>query len=136
MMYFNVYMMIMIIMIIIININFSGPMSMTKNAFNVPGITYSVHIRHISTSCHDVFGCVNKINIQLVLLLLLLLLLLNCIIKFHLFQFIEILHKIIYWLKVGGHKHTIAPLPPQIKTGGAHATPLPMPVDIFRMRQC
>ena len=89
MMYFNVY---RLIMIIIININFSGPMSMMKNAFTVPGITYNVHIRHISTSCHGVFGCVNKINIQLLLLLLL-----NCIIKFHLCQFIEILHKIIYW---------------------------------------
>ena len=33
-----------------INIIFSGLMSMTKNAFTIPGITYIVHISHISTS--------------------------------------------------------------------------------------
>ena len=39
-------------------------------------------------------------------------------------------------LKVGGHKHTIAPPPPPVKKVGWHMPPLPPPPPPRFLRQC
>ena len=73
-MYFNVYMMILMIIIMCVIYFYLKSMlfiyQSPKNSFIALEITYNVHIRIILTWYIGIFGCVNKINIQLLILLL------------------------------------------------------------------